>query len=167
MTQPARTLTDAELDDLAERLAKRLEGRLAPAAKARPAKPRRTSWDRRRDTVEVSEADLAAADAVAKRFGVRFSKPACSSRDDAAVAASVRVGRISEPPQGSGIYAACLERASGEWGPQWQRGDFYVGLAVGDREKSTRAHLRYAPTRCIVSPCSTHWTAAGEQGDRP
>jgi hypothetical protein len=40
VTEPARTLTDAELDDLAERLAKRLEGRLAPAANEAPRRRR-------------------------------------------------------------------------------------------------------------------------------
>lgn len=101
MTQPARTLTDADVAAIADRLAYALVARMPHVVRRLPA---------RRST---------------------------------ALEAYIRVGRISEPPQASGIYAACIERGSGECGPQWRRGDFYVGLGVELDRRLGHLHGRW------------------------
>ena len=61
--------------------------------------------------------------------------------------ASIEVGTIARPPVGSGVYCACLPMASGEWGLQWAKGAFYVGLASDFLDRLTFMHHRWDQIR--------------------
>jgi hypothetical protein len=65
--EPGASSDLARIADALERIAGHLDG-------AQQARPRRQAREERREDVEVTALDLAAADAVATRFGVRFKR---------------------------------------------------------------------------------------------